>query len=187
MKRIALLTAALLFATAGSAAQIDRVSVYATGGKSFTTWHGQADVQMLNIELTRELSPRSDFAVVIAPANIWQPRSWFGDQYHDGNEPARAISTSILMRRRFFVDSTRFEVDLEGGTGPFYADIAVPASTSRFNFVTQVGTSVVIAPHSRLPIVVGYRFQHISNGGYSPRNPGLNVSALLLGFRMRAR
>jgi hypothetical protein len=61
----------------------------------------------------------------------------------------------------------------------------VPASTSRFNFITQVGAGFVLLPQRRLPLMVGYRLLHISNGGYSPRNPGVNVSAVILGVQFR--
>ena len=168
-----------------SAAGQSVVSVYATGGKSITTWHGQADLQALNVELARPLSPRLDWAAVVAPVNLWQPRSWFGDQYRDGNEPVRALSAALLVRRRFWTDARHAQAFVEGGTGPMYATKAVPASTSRFNFVTQVGAGVVLAPKARVPVMVGYRFMHISNGGYSPRNPGVNVSAVVFGVRFR--
>jgi lipid A 3-O-deacylase len=168
-----------------SAAGQSAVSVYATGGKSITTWHGQADLQALNFEVARPLSPRTEWAVVLAPVNLWQPRSWFGDQYRDGNEQVRALSASLLVRRRFWPDARRMQAFVEGGTGPMYATKAVPASTSRFNFATQLGAGVVLAPRARVAVVVGYRFVHISNGGYSPRNPGVNVSAVILGVRFR--
>lgn len=164
---------------------VERVSVYATGGKSITSWHGQADVQALNVELVRPLSVRTDVAVVVAPMNLWQPRSWFGNQYHDGNEPVRALSVGLLVRRKFWRDARLAQAFVEGGTGPMYAQKAVPASTSRFNFVTQVGAGFVLLPQRRLPLMVGYRFLHISNGGYSPRNPGVNVSAVILGVQFR--
>jgi hypothetical protein len=32
-----------------------------------------------------------------------------------------------------------------------------------------------------MPVLIGYRFSHISNGGYAPRNPGLNVSSIMVG------
>jgi hypothetical protein len=66
-----------------------------------------------------------------------------------------------------------------------YATRRVPASTSRFNFLTQYGGGVIIQPASRFPLMAGFRSMHISNGGYSPRNPGLNVRAFVFGVRYR--
>lgn len=163
-----------------------QVTVYATGGKSVTTWHGQMDLQALNVELAHPLSPRLDVAFGFAAVNLWQPRSWFGNQFGDGNESVRGLAASVLVRRNFFTDARRLHAYVEGGTGPMVAEERVPASTSRFNFISQGGAGVVVAPRSRLPLVVGYRFLHISNGGYSPRNPGLNVSSLIVGFRVRS-
>lgn len=159
--------------------------VYVTGGQSHANWHGQADVQALNVEMGRALSPRTDIAFVVAPMNLWQPRSWFGDQYGDGHENVGAISGSLLLRRRFNIDSPRVQWYAEGSTGPMWAEKAVPASTSRFNFVSQAGFGAVFLPRGRWPLIAGYRFMHISNGGYSPRNPGMNVSSLILGVQLR--
>jgi hypothetical protein len=50
-----------------------------------------------------------------------------------------------------------------------------PASAG---FVYNVG--------GRVPVFAGYRFLHISNGGYAPRNPGLNVSAAVFGVQLRS-
>ena len=166
-------------------AQITDVRVLATGGKSVTTWHGQTDVQALQLELGHALSPRTSVALQAGTVNLWQPRSWFGNQFGDGSEPVRAISAALLLRRAFRTES-RVQFYVEGGTGPMYAQKRVPASTSRFNFTTQAGAGLVLNARGRFPIVAGYRFLHISNGGYAPRNPGLNVSAAVLGVQLRS-
>lgn len=165
-------------------AAADRIGVILAGGKSIATWHGQADLSVISFELAHPLSARTDVALAFAPVNLWQPRSWFGEQYGDGNENVRGLSFSILGRRRFNTDSSRLQWYLEGGTGPMWAEKRVPASTSRFNFMTQVGAGAVLLPHARFSWLVGYRFHHVSNGGYSPRNPGLNLSALVAGVQM---
>jgi hypothetical protein len=73
---------------------------------------------------------------------------------------------------------------LEMGSGPMWASRRVPAATSRFNFITQTGFGVVVYPQRTSALVIGYRFAHISNAGYAPRNPGLNVSSLLIGVQV---
>lgn len=161
------------------------MAVSVAGGQSHKTWHGQADVQALNLELGRALSPRTEVAFVASPMNLWQPRSWFGDQFGDGNETVRAIAASVLVRHRLNVDSSRIQFYGEAATGPMWAEKAIPASTSRFNFATQFGAGVVLMPRSRFPVLAGYRFQHLSNGGYSPRNPGFNISTIVLGLQIR--
>jgi len=182
LTRVALLI--FLLIPASARAQIDTVSAYATGGRSERTWHGQAGLRALNIELGHALSPRSDVAFVLAPMTFVQPRSWFGDQFGDGDENVHAISGSLLLRRTFNKDSSRLQFYGEAAMGPMWSQKAVPASTSRFNFITQFGGGVVLMPRARLPVIAGYRYQHVSNGGYSPRNPGLNISSIVLGVRL---
>jgi len=181
--RLATLVLALFPLTAAA----QTISVYGMAGQSPKTWHGQADLQAINVELAHALSPRTDLAFVLSPMSFDQPRSWFGDDFGDGNERVRALAASLLLRRTFNRDSSRMHVYGELGTGPMYAEKAVPASTSRFNFVSQAGVGVVLMPRSRFPLVAGYRFQHLSNGGYAPRNPGLNFSSLILGVRYGRR
>ena len=176
---------ALLLALPAQARTFDDVRLYAAAGKSTTTWHGQADVQMLNVELGRALSSRTTVSVVLAPVNLWQPRSWFGDQYGDGNESVRAMSASLLVRRTFRERSS-IQPYLEMSTGPMIAEKRVPASTSRFNFITQGGAGIVFNARGRFPFFAAYRLMHISNGGYAPRNPGLNVGAAVLGVQLRS-
>ena len=165
--------------------EISHIVVSGAGGQSHKTWHGQADVQALNIELGKALSPRTEVAFMASPMNLWQPRSWFGDQFGDGNETVRAIAASVLVRHRLNVDSSRVQFYGEAGTGPMWAEKAIPASTSRFNFATQFGAGVVLMPQARFPVMLGYRFQHLSNGGYSPRNPGFNISTIVVGLQIR--
>ena len=168
-----------------SAQTFNDISLYALGGKSTTNWHGQADLQALNLELGHAFSPRTSAGVVIAPMNLWQPRSWFGDLYGDGNESVRAISASVLVRRTWR-ERESIQPYVEVSTGPMWAEKRVPAATSRFNFVSQGGAGVVFNGHGRFPFFAGYRVMHISNGGYAPRNPGLNIGAVVLGVQLKS-
>lgn len=180
MTRIAPLVFVLLSLTASA----QTFSFYGTAGRTPKTWHGQADVQALNFEYAHPLSERTELAFVVSPTSILQPKSWFGDQFGDGNERVQAIAGSLLLRRRFNRDSRSVQFYAEVGTGPMLAQKAVPASTSRFNFASQAGFGVVLLPNTRTPLVAGYRLQHISNGGYAPRNPGLNVYEVVVGVRI---
>jgi hypothetical protein len=168
-----------------ASAQISHIVVSGEGGQSHKTWHGQADIQVLNIELGKAFSPRTEVAFVASPMNLWQPRSWFGDQFGDGNETVRAIAASVLVRYRLNTDSSRMQFYGEAASGPMWAEKAIPASTSRFNFSTSLGAGIVVMPHARYPVLLGYRFAHLSNGGYSPRNPGFNISTIVLGVQVK--
>jgi lipid A 3-O-deacylase len=180
-QRAALLAAVLFFALPAAAQKpraADRITIGATAGKSITTWHGQVDMQTLDVELAHNVNARWEIAGVAAAHSLWQPRSWFGNLFHDGSESVYGASVSLLARRRLRPVG-RFEPHAEGAIGPMWATRQIPDSTSRFNFITQVGAGVSVGR-----IVIGYRFQHVSNGGYSPRNPGVNVSSLVLGVRL---
>jgi hypothetical protein len=61
----------------------------------------------------------------------------------------------------------------------------VPAATSRFNFNPQVSLGVLAFSGSIAPVRFGYRFQHISNGGITSRNPGLNVNSFFIGVQVK--
>lgn len=183
MRAIALFFLALFPSLA--LADVSHVVISAAGGQSHRTWHGQADVQALNLEVGKAFSPRMEVAFVLTPMSLWQPRSWFGDQFGDGNETVHAIAASVLARYRLNVDSSHVQFYGEAGTGPMWAEKAIPASTSRFNFSTQFGAGVVLMPRAKFPLMLGYRFQHLSNGGYSPRNPGFNISTLVLGVQIK--
>ena len=173
-----------IFAAAQTASEM---SVYATGGKSVTNWHGQGAVAALNIEFARSLSSRTDIGFIFSPMSINQPRSWFGDAYGDGDENVRAIGGSLFARRKFRAKHERMHLFAEISSGPMWAERRVPAATSRFNFASQAAAGLVFMPHSAMPVTIGYRFMHISNGGYAPRNPGLNVSSIMIGTVVRSR
>lgn len=181
--RYLMIAVSTLLAISLSAQTLDDVRLVAAGGKSTTNWHGQADVQLLQLELGRALSPRTTVALVGGAVNLWQPRSWFGDLYGDGNESVRALSASLLLRHTW-KPGARVRPYVEAATGPMVAEKRVPAATSRFNFMSQAGVGIVI--DGRFPVFAGYRFLHISNGGYAPRNPGLNVSTAVVGVQLRS-
>jgi len=174
-----------LFAVSLSAQTFDDVRIVAVGGKSATNWHGQADLQLLQLELGRTLTQRTTLAIVAGAANLWQPRSWFGDLYGDGNESVQALSASLLLRRTWRPDS-RWRPYVEVASGPMVSQKRVPAATSHFNFMTQAGAGFVYNVGGRVPVFAGYRFLHISNAGYASRNPGLNVSAAVFGVQLRS-
>lgn len=175
----------LVVAPAAHAQLVNRINVYGTAGKSVTNWHGQADMATLNVEFGHAISPRWEFGVVLAPMSIEQPRSWFGNDFGDGNEKVQAIGSALLARRNFFTGSTRANFFVELSSGPMWSEKRVPASTSHFNFLSSGGVGFIVRPQQAYPLIVGFRFGHISNGGYSERNPGLNISSLMIGTRFR--
>ena len=182
MKKIYLLA---LLCGAPSVLAAQSFTVFGTGGQSLKTWHGQADVHSVSFEWARNQTKKTELGVAIEPRSLLQPRSWFGDQFGDGDERVRALSASFLVRHHF--GSSAIRPYAEALIGPMWAERQVPASTSRFNFVTQGGAGLTFAANRRIAPAIGYRFSHMSNGGYSPRNPGINVNSIVVGLRFNGR
>lgn len=185
MNRAIILTLLLIVVPpARGDSQVATVSLLS--GISAENWHGQVRIRAVNIEFARRMHGRTELAWVISPMQFEQPESWFGDDFGP-RENVLAVSGSLLVRQRFRTGSSRFQPYLELAGGPVWAESRVPAATSRFNFASQGGFGVLVTPDSMLPVSIGYRFLHISNGGYAPRNPGLNVSALTIGVHAAGR
>lgn len=71
---------------------------------------------------------------------------------------------------------------IEGGVGPtiMSRDRFGPADFgSHLQFTTYGGLAWACGSHLRL----GYRYQHMSNGGLAELNPGLNLHAISVGWR----
>ncbi|HBB87353.1 MAG TPA: hypothetical protein DC047_07035 [Blastocatellia bacterium] len=69
-------------------------------------------------------------------------------------------------------------------TGGFlYFRDQVPLSgAALFNFTFDLAGGVQIVKSNRRAILIGYRYQHISNGFTSPINPGVDVQMVFAGF-----
>ncbi len=174
-------------ASAGDAAANGRTfTIFVGGGRSIQSWHGQVTMESLHMEWAQPLRWKTQIALDVAPYSIRQPRSWFGDKYHDGEERARAISAAIILRRTFRQRSS-FRPYVELGSGPFVANRRVPAATSHFNFATQTGVGVMMMATRDFGIFAGYRFWHVSNAGIVSRNPGLNLNGFVIGSRLVGR
>jgi hypothetical protein len=162
---------------------LDHYSILASAGRSQSNWHGTADAMTLALELTHAFSPRTELGLAVQGFTFVQPRSWFGYSRHEDQETVRGIAASLQLRRWLYAESDRARPYLELATGPMTSGRRVPAATSRFNVVSQAGIGVMLRANQPLPILLGYRFSHISNGGYADRNPGLNVHSFVIGFR----
>jgi hypothetical protein len=190
MRRPGSILLLLLFWT-GVAAAFDlsprEFNVDLSSGKSPMNFHGRSVFRSIHFEVAGEsaLARRwlhADAGASISYSDIRQARSWFGYRYGDPDDSVRAVSTFFFVRRYWNW------MYAELGTGPMWSNRRVPAATSRFNMDSQFGLGAVLFPASHLPLRAGYRFSHISNGGWTGRNPGLNVHSIIVGARvMRLR
>jgi hypothetical protein len=165
------------------------INTYFSGGGSRMNFHGHSLFRGVHFEVTGDSKianrwmRRTDAGIGVSYSDIHQARSWFGYRYGDPDDNVRAAS-SFFLRRHWRVDSD-IQPYAEIGTGPMWSNRRVPAATSRFNMNSQAGFGAILFARSRAPIHVGYRFSHISNGGLTGRNPGLEVHQAIIGVRVK--
>ena len=163
-------------------------TIYGGGGKSVTTVHGQASFRTLQFELhgdwplLKRWVAKATAGVSVSYHDIRQARSWFGYTYGDPNDSVRGESAYFFVRRAWR-EQESLRPYVEVGTGPMWSNRRVPAATSRFNFNSQFGLGTMLFA-DRQPMYVVVRFAHISNGLIAGRNPGWNVTSLLVGTRV---
>lgn len=95
-----------------------------------------------------------------------QPDSVFG----------AAVSPFFMRWNIAPLGARRARVFAEVSGGLLLTSHEVPARTTSFNFIDQGGFGVRFERDSRRAWLVGYRFQHISNGGRVRPNPGANFN-----------
>lgn len=161
-----------------------------SGGASPLNTHGHSVFHSANFEVTagsrwldRHLG-NTDVGASLTYSDVTQSRSWFGYSYGDPDDRIRAEWLFLFARHHWLAQSSTARPYLEFGTGPMFSNRRIPAATSKINFNTQLGAGVTFLPESRVPIIAGWRFMHISNAGLASRNPGLNVNTFVLGAQL---
>lgn len=94
---------------------------------------------------------------------------------------ARVNSILVSAGPAFVLGWGHFPLTLEGGCSPTYLsryhfsnkNLGFP-----LEFTSRLGVNLDFATHFR----VGYRFQHMSNGGLSGDNPGLNMHIVAMSY-----
>jgi hypothetical protein len=66
----------------------------------------------------------------------------------------------------------------------FTRDTPVP-DARRFNFTAEGGAGVEIPSRDGRALVVGYKFQHLSNAGTALQNPGFDTHLVYVGVMRR--
>ena len=156
--------------------------IYASDGRSMQNWHGQAQLQSVNFERSKKYRWNAELGTIIHAHVINQPRTWLGG---GGDQNVPAVGMSLLARHRFTDDKHFAQPFVEVSSGPMWATERVPAATSHFNFLSQLGVGYVFHSDRHRALVVGWRFGHISNAGYGRLNSGLNINSLMVGTQFR--
>ena len=183
MKRVVLLC--LLAATAARADFHPReFNLFLSSGTSVKDLHGQATLHSIHFELAGRADwmhlRNTDVGVALIYSQVRQPRFLFPPEGGGPNDEVKAESAYFFGRKRWTRwSSVQPYVDL--GSGPMWSNRRIPAATSRVNFQSQLSGGAIWFPHARFPLFTAYRFSHISNGGFAPRNPGMNVYSVIVG------
>lgn len=185
MPKSVLFVATIVFATS-MLAEDHAFTMFVDGGRSVPTWHGQSTLTSIHFEWSRPFRWNTQFGLEFAPYAIRQPKSWFGDLYHNGHENVSAIEFGATWRKMFRPGaSLRPWIDI--GTGPMVSINPVPEATSFFNMASHGAVGIVLMGSRDAGLFIGYKFTHVSNGGLASRNPGLNVNGIVIGSRIIER
>jgi len=74
-------------------------------------------------------------------------------------------------------------IEMAGGVIATNRD--VPEGTTRLNFLSHAGAGARFRVAGPWGVVLGYRFQHLSNGSTAARNPGINSNVGYMGIAYR--
>ncbi len=129
-------------------------------------------------ELTRPLGPgvlRGRFAWAAEATPIFAQTA-----------PSRLYGFGLapIVWRWNFGPRPRWSAFGELSMGGLWTSGPIPTKTSRANFTAHWGGGVRLRTSGRHAVLLGYRFQHISNGNNLGSNPGVNSHVLLAGLSL---
>ncbi|MGH9161368.1 MAG: acyloxyacyl hydrolase [Vicinamibacteraceae bacterium] len=92
------------------------------------------------------------------------------------------FGASPLLLRWRFIGWRHVQPYVEGLSGITRTDHALPEGTTRFNFSSKAGIGTWLAVSEHVGLLVGYRFDHVSNASRRRVNPGLNFHEIYVGL-----
>jgi hypothetical protein len=92
------------------------------------------------------------------------------------------VGISPLLTKWNFSPSSRVRPYLELGNGMLFSSQRVPPGASTFNFTTQAAVGVQVFRRENQAFSLSVRYEHISNAGLEPLNPGINSIQVRAGF-----
>jgi opacity protein-like surface antigen len=99
------------------------------------------------------------------------------------SEAASATVAGVSANGRWiFSGSGRLRPHLEAGAGVLVGEMDFRQTNCEVNFVLQGGPGLLLALSKTTALTLGYRFQHVSNGGACRFDVGINSSALYVGL-----
>lgn len=130
-------------------------------------------------ELTRELGRgalRGRFAWAVEAMPVfaqYSPSAIYG------------VGFAPVVWRWNFVPKPKWSAFAELSMGGLWTTEPIPEKTHRTNFTAHWGAGVRVRPRGPHALLLGYRFQHVSNGNQLGFNPGVNSHVVLIGWSHR--
>jgi hypothetical protein len=153
-------------------------AVELTGGFFVESWDMNQFREQLTgaaVGLYRQLSPR--WAI-----------GFEAQMLHVNQTPASNVLMPALsvMLRWTALEVGRTSVFFEGGAGPAYASNRVPSHGTQFNIMAQTGVGLSRRIASRVDMLGGARWLHLSNNSLDGRwrNPDIQALGLYIGWRV---
>ena len=103
-------------------------------------------------------------------------------------KPSRIYGVGIapVVWRWNFPPRPRWSAFGELSMGGLWTNDPIPENTGRINFSAHWGGGVRLRQGDGNAILIGYRFQHFSNGNQLGSNPGVNSHVLIAGWSHRS-
>jgi lipid A 3-O-deacylase len=100
--------------------------------------------------------------------------------------PERGYEAGVdIMLRYLHPIASGVKLVSELGAGPMYLSIdTLEQGDAGFDFLNQIGLGLQLNMSEKTALTAGYRFRHISNGGVSHPNTGINTNALVMSFSL---
>jgi hypothetical protein len=95
------------------------------------------------------------------------------------------VGVAPVVWRWNFTPHRTWSAFAELSMGGLWTTEPLPENTSRVNFSAHWGGGVRLFPHGAHALLLGYRFQHFSNGNQFNANPGVNSHVVIAGWSRR--
>jgi len=178
MKAKVLVSGAILIATLAGQGQEDSqgYSLFESAGVHYGHGADRPSRHFQEIEAQTDLNLPIEFEL----GKGWELKSRVDFSLGSfGNNRVTAVIGSIGPV--LSLGTTNFPLALEGGfapTGLSERDYETRSIGSLLQFRSSIGLACTIEKHVR----VGYRFQHMSNGGFASHNQGVNMHTVSLSY-----
>jgi len=103
-------------------------------------------------------------------------------------EPSRIYGFGIapVVWRWNFPPQPKWSVFGELSMGGLWTSDKIPEDTGQVNFTAHWGGGIRLRPRGGNTVLIGYRFQHFSNGNQLGSNPGVNSHVVIAGWSHRS-